>query len=75
MQIVHTCKTDAALLAQPWPEHTHHVTSENGPATTMTLLQLTAALDDVLNPSKKGHAWTLLWTWPASTPVRPPWPP
>ena len=34
VQIVHASKTDAALLEQPWPERTHHVTSENGWATT-----------------------------------------
>ena len=42
------------------PEHTHHVTSENGWATTTTLLQLTATLENVLNPSKEGPTWILL---------------
>ena len=30
LQIVQAGKTDAVLLEQPWPERTHHVTSENG---------------------------------------------
>ena len=42
MQIVHAGKTDAVLPEQPWPERTHHVTSENGWATTTTILQLAA---------------------------------
>ena len=54
-------ETDAVLPEQPWPDHTHHVTSENGWATKTTILQLTAALDDVLNPSKEGQALILLW--------------
>ena len=29
VQIVHAGKTDAVLPEQPWPERTHHVTSEN----------------------------------------------
>ena len=37
VQIVHAGKTDAVLLEQPWLEHTHHVTSENGWATTTTI--------------------------------------
>ena len=45
VQIVHAVRTDAVLPEQPWPERTHHVTSENGWATTTTLLQLTATLD------------------------------
>ena len=44
VQIVHAGKTDAVLPEQPWPERTHHVTSENGWATTTTLLQLAATL-------------------------------
>ena len=44
---------------QPWSEHTHHITFENDWATTTTTLQLTTALDDVLNPSKEGQAWIL----------------
>ena len=44
------------LPEQPWLERTHHVTSENGWATTTTLLQLTATLDNVLNPSREGQA-------------------
>ena len=60
-QIVHAGKTDAVLPELPWPEHTHHVTSENGWATTTTLLQLTATLHNVLNPSKEGPTWILLW--------------
>ena len=47
VQIVHTGRTDAVLPEQPWPERTHHVTSENGWATTTTILQLTATLDNV----------------------------
>ena len=54
-------KTDAVLPAQPWPPRTHHVTSENGWAATTTLLQLTAALHDVMNPSKEGQSWALFW--------------
>ena len=67
VQIVHAGKTDAVLPEQPWPERTHHVTSENGWATTTTLLQLVATLDDVMNPGREGQSWT--------TPARPPWPP
>ena len=61
VQIVHAGKTDAVLPEQPWPERTRHVTSENGWATTTTILQLAASLDDVLNPSKEGQSWILLW--------------
>ena len=61
VQIVHQGKTDAVLPEQPWPERTHHVTSENGWATTTTILQLAAILDDMLNPIKEGQAWILLW--------------
>ena len=61
VQIVHAGKTDAVLLEQPWPEHTRHVTSENGWAATTTILQLAASLDDVMNPSKEGQSWILLW--------------
>ena len=49
LQIVHAGNTDA-VLEEPWPLHTSHVTSESGWATTTTLLQLTATLDDVMNP-------------------------
>ena len=41
---------------QPWPERTHHVTSENGWASTTTILQLTATLDDVMKPGREGQA-------------------
>ena len=61
VQIVYAGRTDAVLPEQPWPERTH-VTSESGWATMTTLLQLTATLDDVMNPSKEGQAWILLWT-------------
>ena len=61
VQIVHAGKTDTVLPEQPRPERTHHVTSENGWATTTTILQLAATLDDVMNPSKEGQAWILLW--------------
>ena len=61
VQIVHAGKTDAVLPEQPWPERTHHVTSENGWATTTTLLQLAASLDNVLNPGREGQSWILLW--------------
>ena len=61
VQIVQAGRTDAVLPEQPWPERTHHVTSENGWATTTTPLQLTATLDIVLNPSREGQAWILLW--------------
>ena len=56
-----SCKTDAVLPEQPWPEHARHVTSENGWAKTTTILQLAATLDNVLNPSREGQAWILLW--------------
>ena len=61
VQIVHTGKTYAFLLEQPCPEHTHHVTSENGWASARSLLQLAATVDDVLKPSKEGQARILLW--------------
>ena len=61
VQIVHAGKTDAVLPEKPWPERTRHVTSENGWATTTTILQLAASLDDVMNPSKEGQSWILLW--------------
>ena len=61
VQVVLAGKTDAVLPEQPWPERTHHVTSENGWATTTTLLQLAATLDNVLNPGREGQSWILLW--------------
>ena len=61
VQIVHAGKTDAVLPEQPWPEHTRHVTSENGWATTTTILQLAASLDNVMNPRREGQSWILLW--------------
>ena len=62
MQMVHAGKTDAVLPEQPRLERTHHVTSQNGWAiTATTILQFIATLDTVLNPSKEGHAWILLW--------------
>ena len=61
VQIVHAGKTDTVLPEQPWPERTHHVTSENGWATTTTILQLVATLDDVMNPGREGQSWILLW--------------
>ena len=61
VQIVHASKTDAVLPEKPWPERTHHVISDNGWATTTTILQLAAALDNVLNPGKEGQSWILLW--------------
>ena len=66
VQIVHAGKTDAVLPEKPWPERTRHVTSENGWATTTTILQLAASLDDVMNPSKEGQSWILLWDMHAS---------
>ena len=45
--------------SNPWPERTHHVTSENGWATKTTHLQLTATLDNVLNKNREGQAWIL----------------
>ena len=45
--------------------HTSHVISENGWATTTTLLQLTATLDDVMNPGMERQSWTLLWDMPS----------
>ena len=59
VQIVHAGKTDAVLPEQTWPERTHHDTSENSWATTTTIPQLAATLDDV-NPSKEGESWILL---------------
>ena len=61
VQIVHAGNTDAVLPEQPWSEHTHHVTSVNGWEKTTTILELTSALDDVLNPGREGQAWILLW--------------
>ena len=61
VQIVHAGETGAVLPEQPWPERTHHVTSENGWATTTTILQLAAALDNVLYPGREGQSWILLW--------------
>ena len=61
VQIVHAGKTDTVLPEQPWPEHTRHVISDNGWATTTTILQLAAALDNVLNPGREGQSWILLW--------------
>ena len=61
VQIVHAGKTNAVLPEKPWPERTRHVTSENGWATTTTILQLAASLDDVMNPSKEGQSWIFLW--------------
>ena len=63
--IVHAGNTDEVLLEEPWALHTSHVTSENGWATTTTLLQLTATLDDVMNPGKERKSWTLLWDMPS----------
>ena len=60
VQIVHAGKTDAVLPEQPWPERTRHVTSENGWATTTTILQRAATLDGVLNPGREGQSWILL---------------
>ena len=61
VQIVHAGKTDAVLPEKPWPERTQHITLENGWATTTTILQLAAALDNVLNPGWEGQSWILLW--------------
>ena len=56
MLIEQAAKTDAVLPE----ERTHHVTSENvWTVTATTILQFTATLDNVLNPSK-GEAWILL---------------
>ena len=66
VQIEHAGKTDAVLPEKPWPERTRHVTSENGWATTTTILQLAASLEDVMNPSKEGQSWILLWGMHAS---------
>ena len=60
VQIVRAGRTDAVLLKEPWPEHTRHVTSENGWATTTTLLQLTATLDNVLIPDPtRTNVWDM----------------
>ena len=58
-----------------WRSRTHHVTSENGWATTTTLLQLVATLDHVMNRAGRDSRGSSSGTWPASTPARPPWPP
>ena len=71
VQIVHAGKTDAVLPEQSWPERTHHVTSENGWATTTMLLQLAATLADVINPGKDNRG-SSSGTWPASAPAWPP---
>ena len=39
VQIVHAGKTDAVLPEQPWLEHPHHVTSENGLGRKVELVQ------------------------------------
>ena len=44
VQIVRAGKRDAVLPEQPWLERTHHATSENGWATTTTILQLATTL-------------------------------
>ena len=84
VQIVHAGKTDAVLPEKPWRERTHHVTSENGWATTTTILQLAAALDNVLNPSRgtavdpplghgqRGHAGSHAGHIPSRRAVLPP---
>ena len=36
-------------------------TSHRRTATTTTILQFAASLDDVINPSKEGQSWILLW--------------
>ena len=56
VQIVHAGKTHAVLPEQPWQS-----TVIMSRQTTTTILQLTTALDDVLNPGKEGQAWILLW--------------
>ena len=60
VQFLHAGKTDAVLPAQPWP-HIHHVTSENGWATTSKILKLANALGDAMNPGGEGESWILLW--------------
>ena len=55
-QIVRSGKTDGFGT-----EHTHHVTSETGWATTTMMLPLPSALDEVLNASREGQAWIFLW--------------
>ena len=62
VQIVQAGKTDAVLPEQPWPERTHHVTSENGwghdddaPAAHSHIGRACSI------QSKEGQAWILLW--------------
>ena len=62
--IVHAGNTDA-VLEEPWALHTSHVISENGWATTTTLLQLTATLDDAMIPGMERKSWTFLWDMPS----------
>ena len=50
VQIVRADKANAVFPAQPWPPHTHHATSDNGWATTWTILELADVLDHVMNP-------------------------
>ena len=57
VQILHAGMTDAVLPEQALAS----ATTENGWATTTTILQLTATLDDVLNQGKEGQAWILPW--------------
>ena len=60
VQIVQPGKKDAVLLSKLWPEHTHHVTSENGWATTSTIPQFGHSRQRK-NPSKEGQSWILHW--------------
>ena len=53
--------------APPWPEHTRHVTSENGWATTTAILQLTTALDDCCTRARKDNRGSFSG---AATPAR-----
>ena len=61
VQMLHANMTDVVFSEQFWSERTRHVTSENDWTTTFTILQLTATLNDVVNPSKGGQGIILLW--------------
>ena len=67
VKIVHADTTDAVLPEQPWPEHTHHVTSENG----------VGHRDEGIAAHRctgirKDNRGSFSGTWPASTPAGPP---
>ena len=75
VQIVHAGKTDAVLPEQPWPERTHHVTSENGWARRRRSCSSQPHWTACSIQAGRDSRGSFTGTWPASTPARPPWPP